>query len=270
MAKIELDKYYTPVELAKQLIDITYSIIGKDNIKQVIEPSAGNGSFSLQIPNCIAYDIKPEHDSIIKQNFLELKCNNDGEQTLIIGNPPFGNSTLFVNFIKQSIKFGKYIAFVLPISQLNHNINPNIQLIHSIDLTKDIVYSGVKLHCCFNIYVREDNSISKKQYVSGIKIRRSYEMYKKERYDLCICRRGASLGKIRNDNESEQNFLITIDHPLKEKIIECLTNYDWKTWMKNKYISTPHLEPFQIHQILIENISELRDEIKKNDTLINF
>jgi predicted RNA methylase len=68
-AKINLDKYYTPVELAKYCIDKTYEIIGKENITEIIEPSAGNGSFSLQIPNCIAYDIEPEHESIIKQDF---------------------------------------------------------------------------------------------------------------------------------------------------------------------------------------------------------
>ena len=46
MSKISLDKYYTPQDLAKSCIERVYDIIGKDNIKQVIEPSAGNGSFS--------------------------------------------------------------------------------------------------------------------------------------------------------------------------------------------------------------------------------
>jgi len=46
--KITLDKYYTDTNTAKQCIEKVYEIIGKENITQIIEPSAGNGSFSLQ------------------------------------------------------------------------------------------------------------------------------------------------------------------------------------------------------------------------------
>ena len=53
MAKINLDKYYTPKELAKHCID-TFWRTYFDGITEIIEPSAGNGAFSLQIPNCIA------------------------------------------------------------------------------------------------------------------------------------------------------------------------------------------------------------------------
>ena len=67
--KIENDKYYTPKDLAKRLIDKTFEIIGKENITEIIEPSAGNGSFSSQM-DCIAYDIKPEAPGIIKQDYL--------------------------------------------------------------------------------------------------------------------------------------------------------------------------------------------------------
>lgn len=57
-SKINLDKYYTPIEKAKYCIDKVYEIIGENNISEVIEPSAGNGSFRLQIPTtCLSYDI---------------------------------------------------------------------------------------------------------------------------------------------------------------------------------------------------------------------
>jgi hypothetical protein len=74
ISKINNDKYYTDKDLALYCINKTYKIIGEENISEVIEPSAGNGSFSLQIPSvCWAYDIEPEHESIKKQNFLDLK-----------------------------------------------------------------------------------------------------------------------------------------------------------------------------------------------------
>ena len=68
--KLDNDKYYTPIDLAKECIDKTFEIIGKENITEIIEPSAGNGSFSNQIANCIAYDLVPESDNIKTADFL--------------------------------------------------------------------------------------------------------------------------------------------------------------------------------------------------------
>ena len=72
MAKIELDKYYTREETALYCINKTKEIIGVENITEWLEPSAGNGSFSLQLDNCLAFDILPEDESIIQQDFLTL------------------------------------------------------------------------------------------------------------------------------------------------------------------------------------------------------
>ena len=119
MAKINLDKYYTSKELAKHCIDVVNKL-GLE-ITETIEPSAGNGSFSLQIPNCIAYDLEPEHESIIKQDFLKLELPYK-KGRLFIGNPPFGNRlNLVKQFYKLCVKSSDYIAFILPISQLNNN-----------------------------------------------------------------------------------------------------------------------------------------------------
>ncbi len=156
--KIPLDKYYTDPKLAKYCIDKTYEMIGEENISEIIEPSAGNGSFSLQIPSiCWAYDIKPEHESIIKADFLELDINYLWGR-LVIGNPPYGNRlNLARKFYKKSIEIGDYISFILPISQLNNsNHLYEFDLIYSEDLGIR-KYSDRDLHCCFNIYVRPEN-----------------------------------------------------------------------------------------------------------------
>lgn len=70
--KIKNDKYYTPKDLAKYLINKTIEIIGTNNITDIIEPSAGNGAFSTQV-KCTAYDIEPQHNSIMKQDFFILE-----------------------------------------------------------------------------------------------------------------------------------------------------------------------------------------------------
>ena len=81
----------------------------------IIEPSAGSGSFSNLI-NCIAFDIEPKNDKIIKQNYLELETSEYADKkVLVIGNPPFGRqSSLAIKFINKSAEFADTIAFILP------------------------------------------------------------------------------------------------------------------------------------------------------------
>jgi hypothetical protein len=59
---MSIDKFYTQVEVAKECIDLVSDL---DTYDLIIEPSAGDGSFSSQL-NCIAYDIEPENKNIIK------------------------------------------------------------------------------------------------------------------------------------------------------------------------------------------------------------
>ncbi len=152
--KLHLDKYYTPKELAKYCIDKTFEIIGKNNISEIIEPSAGNGSFSSQIENCIAYDIEPDNDNIIEQDFLELNLDYK-KGRLIIGNPPFGDRmNLASKFIKKCYLISDYISFILPISQLNNNYKfYEFDLIHSEDLGEQL-YTDRLVRCCLNVYKR--------------------------------------------------------------------------------------------------------------------
>jgi hypothetical protein len=62
MAKKEHDKYYTPRELAKYCYDIALRVIGKENITEIIEPSAGDGAFLDCDPTIVGYDIAPERE----------------------------------------------------------------------------------------------------------------------------------------------------------------------------------------------------------------
>ena len=152
--KLILDKYFTPNKLAKKCIDLALS--NCHNITEIIEPSAGAGAFSLQIQNCIAYDIAPEHESVKEQDFLKLELPYK-KGRLIIGNPPFGvKNTLSVQFFKKACKIADYIAFILPISQLNNNRQMyDFDLIKSIDLD-EVKYTDRNLHCCL-AWRRADN-----------------------------------------------------------------------------------------------------------------
>lgn len=232
--RIKLDKYYTPKETAEYCISKTYEIIGEDNISEVIEPSAGNGSFSLQVPTtCFAYDIEPEHESIIKQDYLALECDYLYGR-LVIGNPPFGSRmNLAQKFFKKSIEIGDYVAFILPISQLwNTNSLFEFDLIYSEDLGK-IKYSDRKLNCCFNIYKRPDIGLNSrpKNKLKALKIVRQdskdYETFVD--FDLRMCYWGnGSAGKILKQNETySAEYKIKIADEFKYEAIKVLTNINW-------------------------------------------
>ena len=121
--KIPYDKWYTPIDTSNLLITKTIELIGEDNISEIIEPSAGNGSFSnilfKNYKNVLAYDLMPEEDRIIKQDFMELPLEYK-KNRLFIGNPPFGLSgKLAKKFILKSLKNADYVGYILPTSYYN-------------------------------------------------------------------------------------------------------------------------------------------------------
>ena len=260
--KIDLDKYYTDKKLAKHCIDTFWrKCFG---VTEIIEPSAGNGAFSLQIPNCIPYDLEPEHKSIIKQDFLKLNLPYKQGRTFI-GNPPFGRgNTLSVKFYKHAVKMCDIIAFVLPVSQYNNNQQMyEFDLIHSEKLP-EIEYSGIKLKCCFNIYHRPKNgklNTKPKNYkLKDITIKQSRRRkgvvpnINFNDYDFGICIRG-SVGVIVNDlNTYDDVALIKVNKPhLKNKVKTTIQNI--KSEFEN--ISMPRINTWQIYKYLKEQIPEL-------------
>lgn len=167
MAKIQNDKYYTPQHIVSRCIDTIIETIGLDKITEVIEPSAGTGAFmhDERLHVDYAYDIFPEAEDIIHADYLEIvKTLQYKPGRLILGNPPFGYTGILYNqFYKASVKIADYVAFILPISQLNSNRRLyEFDLIKSIDLG-DCEYSGRKLRCCFNIYTRPQSGILNKK-----------------------------------------------------------------------------------------------------------
>ena len=65
-----IDKFYTKPGIVQKYINSALSYI--DNSELIIEPSAGNGVWlkTLKRYNVIGYDIEPEDETVIKQNFL--------------------------------------------------------------------------------------------------------------------------------------------------------------------------------------------------------
>lgn len=264
MAKINLDKYYTPSDLAEYCVKKTKEIIGEENITEWLEPSAGAGVFLPYLDNnYLAFDIEPEAENIEQANYLELDLPYF-KGRCVIGNPPFGTrNTLSVKFYKNSLKYGDYIAFVLPASQYNNNQQMyEFDLVHSEMLRVD-EYCGRKLQCCFNVYKRPNNGLNKKPIdytlkdVTLLEWRRGGGYKVPEKYDLGICAWGASIGKeIKQQGQfALENYLVVNNTELKEKVIDVMKNADWCKLYPN--IATPRLGQWKIYKYLREQIPEL-------------
>jgi len=261
--KLHLDQYYTSEEISQYCISIARKILKNEKISEVIEPSAGNGVFSKKIKNCIAYDIEPRDESVLQQNFLLLDIPYK-QGRLFIGNPPYGSRcNLAKSFCNKAFELGDYVAFILPISQLN-----NDQSIYKFDLiySEDLgirKYSERDIHCCFNIYKRPANGINKKRSYKNseiLDIRESIKNKNPKRnrivsgfdYDIAICAWGAAIGKeIEYEGQYVKEFYIKIkDIKFKNKIIGIIKNAKWTDIYP--MTATPNLLHWQVYKYIEE------------------
>lgn len=155
-----LDRFYTPFSVAKECIDL----INLNKYDYIIEPSAGTGAFSSQIPSCLAYDISPQQELIKEQDFFQLDFTPFlNKKVLVIGNPPFGQqATLAIKFFNQAAKFADTIAFILPKSfkkdSIQNKLDLNFRLITQLPLD-DCVFElpdkqSIAVPCVFQIWER--------------------------------------------------------------------------------------------------------------------
>lgn len=226
------DKFYTKPEIAAQFLrelDLSsYSLI--------IEPSAGNGSFSNFIPNCIALDIEPENDKIVKQDFFMYEPQRGN--ILVVGNPPFGEqSTMAIQFFNHAAKFAKTIAFVLPRSfkkvSIQNKLDLSFWLIREVEIPKNsflLQEQDYDVPCVFQIWKRKKEKREKiifpmrSKYFSFVKT--------KEEADFRIQRVGGDAGKAfldKNGALSSNYYLKNISEYEIEKLVSLLNAVKYET-----------------------------------------
>jgi len=261
IAKIPNDKYYTSPDLAEYCVRKTEEIIGKENITEYLEPSAGNGVFLDYLDKpYFAYDIEPEDNKnrIIKADYLSLNLEYK-KGRCIIGNPPFGRANCNLKkFYKKCVGICDYISFVMPISQYKNNYELyDYDLIYSKDLGIQI-YSGIEKHCCLNIYVKPIQCKHKpKNIFNDIEIV-GWRKAKSTDCDFYICCYGTSIGKFvsKDANLININGIIIHNKEIKERIIKVFKNADW--CKEYSMTSTPNLLQWQIYKYIKEQIPEIQ------------
>jgi hypothetical protein len=253
------DKYYTN----NSIVDLCYKSI-KNNIDIhynndiIIEPSAGNGAFISKIKllsnNHRFYDIIPENNAILKQDYLKLDFDQFSKfkKIHIIGNPPFGRqSTFAIKFIKKSCKFGDTISFILPKSfkkdSLKKHFPLNFHLIHEQDLPENSFNVNGDIYnvpCIFQIWSKQVNERAKPEKLAPI----NFKFVKNtQNPDISFRRVGVYAGKIDKsiDNKSTQShYFIKFDIPFNDEIFQELQkiNFDCRNnTVGPKSISKPEL-----------------------------
>lgn len=268
-SKLDLDQYYTPYDVMEYCVNKAWDVI-RDlgyEVSEFLEPSAGEGVFSNYLYtsglNVIAMDIDPKDDNIIKQDYLTCDLQYK-KNRFIIGNPPYGSKfNLGRKFYNKSCKLGDYIAFILPIRQLNNTQQLyKFDLVYSEDLGKVKFSNKKNVHCCLNVYVRPKNGLNKKK-INKLKdidiVRQDSKRYKDMDYDIRICSWGdATAGKILNDNEHYSGeYKIKINNEeLKNEIINILSKVNWREEINNTAMCS--IKKYHIIDVLkkyIPNIS---------------
>ena len=218
-----IDKFYTKQSVVEQCIKLVKKYINISENDLIIEPSAGNGAFIEYIKrlsqNYKFYDLEPENNEIIKQDFLQIdhtKLKTHFNHIHIIGNPPFGRqSSLAIKFIKKCCQFANSISFILPKSfkkdSMRKHFSKNFHLIYEIDLLDNsFLVNNIECNvpCIFQIwqFKNEYRKEIKKQIPLYFKF-----VDNKDNPDISFRRVGVNAGKITkeiNDKSPQSHYFI--------------------------------------------------------------
>ena len=97
-----LDQYYTRQHVAQKLYRSFRKFCDPERY-QLVEPSAGTGSFFMLMPQgSLAFDVDPKFPGIVTADFLSVEIRSERE-VAVVGNPPFGRSaSMAVRFFNHA------------------------------------------------------------------------------------------------------------------------------------------------------------------------
>jgi hypothetical protein len=255
-----IDKYYTNPTTVNLCIENIKKYVIPNDFDVIIEPSAGNGAFIAGIKsltyNQIFYDIEPENEEIIKQDFLTLDIRETGlygteNKIHIVGNPPFGRqSSLAIQFIKKSCEFADSISFILPKSFKKYSLIKKIPLnfhrIFEVDLPDNSFIVNGDAHnvpCIFQIWVKRSYN---RDVIEQIEPLNFHFVKKTENPDISFRRVGVNAGTINTDCDKsiQSHYFIkfTNDKSVADNIMRLSTiTFDFNNTIGPRSISKQEL-----------------------------
>jgi predicted RNA methylase len=254
-----IDKYYTKENVVEQCLSLVKRHLQLNREDLIIEPSAGNGSFIEGIKsltkNFKFYDLEPENDEIVEQDYLQYDYNyirNTYTRIHVIGNPPFGRqSSLAIKFIKKSCEFCNSISFILPKSfkkdSMKNRFPLNFHLVCERDLPENsFLVNGIEhdVPCVFQIWEKRSINRAVSEKLTPV----NFVFVKKtENPDISLRRVGVNAGRIdtKIDEKSvESHYFIkfTNDKSIDENIrnLSSIT-YEFNNTVGPRSLSKPEV-----------------------------
>ena len=233
-----IDKYYTKDNIVEMCLNFVKKIIEITSDDLIIEPSAGNGSFISGIKSLSSnfrfYDLEPDNNKIIKQDYLLLDYSNIKEtfnKIHIIGNPPFGRqSSSAIKFIKKSCEFANSISFILPRSFKKSSMQKCFPLHFHLIFEENIQDNAFMVNnepynvpCVFQIW--EKKNVNRK--VQVVLTPKNYSFVSiTDNPDIAFRRVGVYAGRIYNEdisNKSPQShYFIKFDKKISDTLFQTL------------------------------------------------
>lgn len=204
----QLGQFYTNPKTALACISHARKQLAHLQLETTIEPSAGAGAFANQLgQSCIAIDIDPKQEGMIRANFLTWQPHAQHHQCLVIGNPPFGrNASLAVKFFNHAASFADAIAFIVPLSfrktSIQRRLDRNFHLISTLPLPGEFFLlegQSRQVPCEFQIWERRNMP---REIEKLARTHPDFEFCSREHADFAVQRVGAKAGRIKDIAEA--------------------------------------------------------------------
>jgi predicted RNA methylase len=228
------EQFYTPPDIADQIMRNVKKRIGDLSVRTLLEPAGGTGAFidaakAHGLTKVISFDIEPHHRKITYGDFLEQEISKSG--LLTITNPPFGrNNSLSIPFFNKAAQVSDLIVFIVPRSwrkwSVQNRLDQNFHLVRDDDLTINYVdvygqdaHAKDRLRTCVQFWEKK----SKLRPIVKVKDMGIIERTTPELADAAMTLFGYNCGKLTTDFERRKvttQMYLKLNHPRAKKAIE--------------------------------------------------
>lgn len=198
-----LDQHYTHPEVARFCLGVAQNHFDFFAC-QVVEPSAGDGSFFKILPTgTVAFDVEPKAAGIMTADFLSVQIESV-RPIFTIGNPPFGRqSELAVRFFNHAASFSAGIGLVLPRTfrkaTVLRRIDRNFHLVHEVELPPNaFLFQGKPFNApaVFQVWARRSDLRDLPHTQSS---HPDFDFTGREEGDFVLQRVGANAGNVHHN-----------------------------------------------------------------------
>lgn len=218
--KQEFDQHFTNQTVASRLVISLVNRLDPHRSRRYIEPSAGCGVFVTALLACDvpkkqirSVDISPGMPADLHMDFLKADKKSLGignwcnEETIVIGNPPFGRSGKMARqFLNKAAEIADWVCFILPRSMREARdcgrLNKRLELIHEHEL--EGAFDTTSAKCNWQEwFMLPEGQVAYRHRDSVADARGLYEIVRKgEPHDIVIQRCGGNAGKVTKCNGS--------------------------------------------------------------------